>query len=181
MISDLIDNVAAGRFLKPHGISGEIVATTDLPGLELKPGACVIVEIDGLKVPFFIEAVRRKGDNYLLKLDGITDETEASELALLPYSVPTADAPEDNHDFTDDGFYASDLIGFKASEDTTDGQTLPLGTITDIEDSTANALFIIATTEGGTLYVPVADDYITDINPEDRTITFSLPEGLKQL
>ena len=80
-------------------------------------------------------------------------------------------------DDADDGFYASDLIGFRALK--TDGSTT--GTITDIEDSTINVLAIILTADGRTVYMPLAEDFITDIDADSRTITFDAPEGIESL
>ncbi len=77
----------------------------------------------------------------------------------------------------DDGFYAADLIGYTIVH--ADGR--PVGKITDINDSTENALFIIQSPDGTDKYIPIADELIDEINPENRYITMTLPEGLLDL
>ena len=48
-----------GKLMKPHGINGEITvlltADVDLAALR-----CVILEMDGIYVPFFLNSVRPK-------------------------------------------------------------------------------------------------------------------------
>ncbi|WP_368660092.1 PRC-barrel domain-containing protein, partial [uncultured Muribaculum sp.] len=57
----------------------------------------------------------------------------------------------------------------------------PVGTITDIEDSTENALFVINRPDGQPAYIPIADELIDEINPEERYIVMTLPEGILDL
>ena len=49
-----------GTFFKPHGIKGEISATLDydIDPSELR---CIVLEIDGIIVPFFVDSRRPKG------------------------------------------------------------------------------------------------------------------------
>lgn len=56
-----------------------------------------------------------------------------------------------------------------------------MGTITDIEDSTENALFVINRPDGQPAYIPIADELIDEINPEERYIVMTLPEGILDL
>lgn len=170
--------VYAGRLLKPHGIKGEVSAGVDIDDLDLKNVKCIIVEVEGIPVPFFPAAVRpRNHASVLLTLDGITDEREAAELCNKDFFILPQDAPEGYEEADGEGFYAADLIGFEAS----DAEGKPMGRIADIDDSTANVLFILETPAGGTLYVPVADEFIIDIDPESKHITLDPPEGISDL
>lgn len=170
-----------GRAIKPHGINGEIVTAinrdVDFEGLR-----CIVMDIDGIYVPFFIDSVRQRGsESVLVTIDGINDEKDAKELcgkavyALKSDPAISSDGSDDcDHD--DEGFYAEDLIGFKV---TTDGKSL--GEITDVDSSTDNLLFIITDKDGNTSYVPVADEFITEIDTESHIISMSLPDGLLEL
>ena len=176
------DIFPAGVFGKPHGVNGEISATFDY-GVD--PGAtdCAIVDIDGIYVPFFIEGIRRKGrDSFLLTIDGIDSEVDAKLLvnrqifmrAAHRDAVMARDA-EDSEDDAD-GLYATDLVGFTMKLDP-DGSVL--GKIAGIDDATANVLFIVERADGGgDLLIPVADEFITDIDTEQSEITVDLPDGL---
>ena len=69
--------VVAGRLLKPHGIKGEISAGVEIDDLDLREVKCVVVEIEGIPVPFFPTAVRPKNHaSVLVTLDGVTNESE---------------------------------------------------------------------------------------------------------
>lgn len=167
-----------GRLLKPHGIAGEIVMllTADIDPSLLE---CLILRIDGIFVPFFISSCRPKSsETELIKLDGVTDEAQAALLCPNEaYALASALPAEEDSDA--DGFYAEDLVGFDAI-DSDSGRTL--GKIVGIDDTTVNYLFIIETPgRERPLLVPVADELIDALDPEARTITLQLPEGLLDL
>jgi 16S rRNA processing protein RimM len=84
-------------------------------------------------------------------------------------------ADEDEEDTDGDGFYASDLIGFTIIEDESGNA---IGEIDDIDDSTDNVLFIVVTPNDVTIYLPVADEFITAIDTDNHTVAMSLPEGI---
>lgn len=163
----------AGEFNKPHGIKGEISASFD-PRVDVGALKCVVAEVNGLFVPFFIDAIRSRGaDAVLLTIDGITDENEAKLLSRKPLYLLNGDAALAADD-EDDGFYAEDLVGFGALDE--DGAVI--GKIAGVDSTTANVLFVIDRPDGSEALVPVADEFIDGIDPESATITLRLPDGL---
>lgn len=180
-----------GRLQKPHGINGEINVQSQLDADELASLRCVVLEIDGIFVPFFISASRPKSaQTSLLTIDGITSEAEAAKLCPAPlYSLrddirrleaTDSESEDDSEDEEDDeeGFYAEDLIGYTVESD--DG--LLRGEIVDLDDSTDNYLFIVRDQEGRRQMLPVADgSMIEEVDPERHHILLSLPEGLLDL
>ena len=56
--------------------------------------------------------------------------------------------------------------------------TEPVGEIVDIDDATENVLFVVERGDGATVLVPAADDLVTDIDLDGKTITMALPVGL---
>lgn len=165
-----------GRTGKPHGISGELnltlVADVDLASLR-----CVVIKIDKINVPFFLTSVRPKGTgSTLVAIDGINDEKAASELSEHDVYALTDELPDDGSG-DEDGFYAGDLVGFHL----TDGTGAAIGQITGVDDSTENILFEVERPDGPQVLIPVADEFITDIDIESRTIVMSLPSGLLDL
>ncbi|MDE5970141.1 MAG: ribosome maturation factor RimM [Muribaculaceae bacterium] len=165
-----------GRFARPHGINGEITASLDY---ELSPDdlRCVIVEIEGIFVPFFVNSFRPKGhENYLLTIDGIESDNEAKLLSNKTIYALTNELPESFENEDSDGIYASDLIGWTITEDEN-----PLGVIEDVDDSTANVLLIVKTIDGATIYVPLADELINAIDTDTNTVDVTLPDGIKDL
>lgn len=163
----------AGEFNKSHGIKGEISASFD-PRVDVGALKCVVAEVNGLFVPFFIDAIRSRGaDAVLLTIDGITDENEAKLLSRKPLYLLNGDAALAADD-EDDGFYAEDLVGFSALDE--DGAVI--GKIAGVDSTTANVLFVIDRPDGSEDLVPVADEFIDGIDPESATITLRLPDGL---
>lgn len=163
----------AGEFNKPHGIKGEISASFD-PRVDVGALKCVVAEVNGLFVPFFIDAIRSRGaDAVLLTIDGITDENEAKLLSRKPLYLLNGDAALAADD-EDDGFYAEDLVGFSALDE--DGAVI--GKIAGVDSTTANVLFVIDRPDGSEALVPVAVEFIDGIDPESATITLRLPDGL---
>ncbi len=166
----------AGRFNKPHGIKGEISATLDLDA-DLEEVRCIIVEIDGIFVPFFINSVRGKtADTDLITIDGIDSDEKARQLALRPFYLLNSDVEDGDIDF-EDGFYASDLIGFTVN----DRESGVLGRITDVNDSTENVLFIISTDDGHETLLPVADEFIIGVDAPAKTVETSYPVEIIEL
>ncbi|MCM1076446.1 MAG: ribosome maturation factor RimM [Bacteroides sp.] len=170
----------AGHFNKAHGIKGEMSATLDFD-LDLDKVKCLIVPVEGIFVPFFIQSWRPKtADTCLLTLDGIKNDEQAKEFNNRTFYILRSDIPEEDDDDSydeDDGFYASDLIGYKVI----DCSLGEIGTISGINDDTENVLFLITTPSGNEIFVPVADEYIEDVNHDDETVTTNLPDGLVEL
>ena len=171
----LSEIVEVGRFNKPHGIKGEISVSINTD-IDLNDVKCVIVPIDGIFVPFFLQTVRPKtADTSLITIDGIDSEEKAQGLANRPLFILRSDLPDDDND--EDGFYASDLIGFKVN-DMTHGV---IGEISDINDSTQNILFIVKTPDGKELMIPVADEFILSIGPQNETVNTDIPSEILTL
>lgn len=165
-----------GETVKPHGIKGEISATIDA-GIDITSLKCIVLDIDGIYVPFFLNSYRSRGSEaVLLSIDGINDENEAAKICGQPVYALTEDVPNDEA-YGEDGFYMSDLIGFQLKD--SDGEVA--GTITGYDDSTSNILLIIEDKAGVARYVPMADELVEEFDPESRTIMLNLPKGLFEL
>ncbi len=178
--------VPIGHIAKLHGIHGELVAVVD-SDVELAAGSCVVMEIEGIFVPFFIESARRRSaESMLITLSGYASQKEAAEFQGLTLYMTVedldaqgdGDSEFDDEDGDDDGgFYANDLIGVTLASDTGGD----IGKIVDLETSTANVLFIVSRPDGSIVYVPVAPELVTGFDHEARRLTMSLPEGLLDL
>lgn len=180
-----------GKLQRPHGINGEINVQSQLDADELASLRCVVLEIEGIFVPFFISASRPKSSHTsLLTIDGITSEAEAAKLCPAPLyalrddirrlEATDSESEEDSEDEEDDeeGFYAEDLIGYTVESD--DG--LLRGEIVDLDDSTDNYLFIVRDQDGRRLLLPVADgSMIEEVDTQRHHLLLSLPKGLLDL
>lgn len=170
------DLIQAGRFNKPHGIKGELSASL-MVDADLEEVKCVVIRIDGIFVPFFIESVRPKNaETYLIMLEGIDSEEKSRRLTNQSFWLLKTDVTEEEIDF-DEGFYASDLIGFTVVDDTL-GE---IGEIADVNDLTQNILFIVSSPAGKEILLPVADEFILEVDPETKTVHTSYPTDILQL
>lgn len=76
------DITEAGVFNKPHGIKGEISATLDFD-IDLSDVKCIVLDVEGIFVPFFIVSVRPKtSETVLITINGIDSEQKA-RLSLI--------------------------------------------------------------------------------------------------
>ncbi len=75
-----------------------------------------------------------------------------------------------------DQFYYHEVIGFKVN-DLSHG---PIGTITGVNELTAQALFEIDH-EGTQLLIPIHDEIIKKVDRNNKVITIEAPEGLIDL
>ncbi|MDR1698545.1 MAG: ribosome maturation factor RimM [Prevotellaceae bacterium] len=163
-----------GNLHKPHAIHGEMSATFTSHSVDLDECPFMVLNIDGIFVPFFIESYRYKTDTTaLIKFEGIDSEEEAKRLSNLSIYLPLKYRQE-NQDNENDIHY---FTGFKVI----DSALGELGRITDIDDSTANVLFIITTLNGEELLIPATDDFVEKIDEKNRILLMNLPEGIFSL
>ncbi len=160
-----------GRIGKPHGIKGELTMMVEDDVFDRVEGEYLILLIDGILVPFFIEDYRfRSEQSALVKFCDIDTQERASELTGCDVFFPRSLSDSDDTDI----LTWQEAIGYQVADDNS-GKTL--GTISYIDTSTANTLIEL---DNGML-IPAAYEIIKDINTEQRLITMSLPEGLMEI
>jgi 16S rRNA processing protein RimM len=159
-----------GKLGKTHGVRGEISFLFDDDVFDRVDADYLILSIDDILVPFFIEEYRFKTDsNALMKFEGIDTQERARELTGCEVYFPheLADSDEDTISW-------AAIVGF----DITDADSSrTIGRIAAVDDSTINILFEL---EDGRL-IPASEDLITAIDQQARTITMRLPDGLLNL
>jgi len=159
-----------GRLGKAHGVKGEVSLQFDDDIFDRVDADYLVLEIDGILVPFFIEEYRFRSDSVaLMKFEGIDSQERARELTGCDVFFPRALADDE-----DDVPSLAMLVGFDIVM-ASDGSAI--GKVAAIDDSTANLLFEL---EDGTL-IPANDDLITDIDMTKKRITMNIPKGLLEL
>ena len=159
-----------GKLGKAHGIKGEISFLFDDDVFDRVDADYLVLDIDGILVPFFIEEYRFKSDaNALMKFEDIDTQERARELTGCDVYFPRALSDDD-----EEGLSWAEIVGFGIVDANT-GQTA--GKIASVDDSTLNILFEL---EDGRL-IPASDELITDIDKESKTISIRIPEGLLEL
>lgn len=159
-----------GKLGKTHGVKGEISFLFDDDVFDRVDADYLILKIDGILVPFFIEEYRFKSDsNALMKFEGIDTQERARELTGTDVYFPRSLADSDDGTLT-----WSVLVGFDII-DADSGRTV--GRIASVDDSTLNILFCL---DDGRL-IPASEDLIIAVDQQARSLTMHIPAGLLEL
>jgi 16S rRNA processing protein RimM len=165
--------IEIGKVIKPHGIQGEMLFAYTADIFEVDDLPFFIFEMDGIWVPFTVCEYRIKTDSTgFLTLEGVDSENEARAFDGLAIYVDKSVIATDEHLNLSLEYFA----GFQLI-DVLQGK---VGVITGIDRSTVNVLYVVEK-EDGELLIPVADDYIREINHDLKEIVVELPEGLLDL
>ena len=156
-----------GRLGKAHGVKGEVSFQFDDDIFDRVDADYLVLDIDGILVPFFMEEYRFRNDTVcLVKFCDIDTQQRAQELTGCDVYFPRALAEE-----AEEMSSLASLVGFDIVDVSNDNI---VGNIVAIDDSTINLLFEL---EDGTL-IPASDELIEDIDAKQRTIRMNIPEGL---
>lgn len=159
-----------GRVGKPHGVDGEVNMAIDDDVFDRVEADFLILEVDGLLVPFFIDSYRFRSDTtVLMKFCDVDSMDEARELTGCDVFFPRAQAEEADGDVA-----WSLLTGYMLHDKATHSD---VGRIASIDDSTLNILFCM---DDGRL-IPASEQLVEAIDTKKKVITVNLPEGILDL
>ncbi len=169
------DIIEIGKFQKTHALKGELNAVLDICEDYLTEDNPVIVDMDGIFVPFYAESVRPKGStSYLIKLQGVDSIEEASKFVNKAIYGLRNDMLEYFDADDEDVALPNELEGYEVI----DSEIGSLGTLVRIDDTTINTLMIIDGGAYGEIYIPFNEEFIDRIDDENREIITSVPEEL---
>lgn len=158
-----------GRLGKAHGIKGEVSMQVDDDAFDRVDAEYLVLELDGIMVPFFMEEYRFKSDETaLIKFEGIDTQERARELTGTEVYFPRemVEASMDDGELS----YAQ-LVGYTLYN-ANDGKEV--GVIELVDEQTMNIMFELT---DGTL-IPASEELITDIDVEQHRISVDIPDGL---
>ena len=158
-----------GVINKPHGVKGEVSFTFTDDIFDRVDCDYLILLMDGILVPFFMEEYRFRSDNVaLVKFEDINTAEQARKFTNVEVYFPKKFMDE-QEDVTSWNFF----IGFRV-EDVHHGY---LGEITDVDDTTINVLFSIEK-DGEELLLPAHEEFIIDLDREKKVMKVDVPDGL---
>jgi 16S rRNA processing protein RimM len=154
----------AGKINKTHGVNGELNCAIDADTIDR--AEYMVLDMDGIFVPFFISNIRVKSSNsVLLTLEDIETETDARNLVGKDIYLPI-------HLMSDEDMLSYEyFVGF-----TVVNGDEKLGEISFVDDQTVNILFGI-TAEDGDILLPAVEDFIMEVDNENK-ILFGVCAGL---
>lgn len=169
--------IAIGHYNKPHGVAGELSATVDVEIDVLDALSCLVSEMDGIYVPFFVNSLRPKtSETVLLTIDGINSEQEAARLVNHDIYALKREFRQESDDADADGYPLDYFIGFELQD--SDGTRV--GEIVQVDEQTENAIFIVDDGEGE-LLLPASDDLIVEFDLDKKVMVMDLPQGILDL
>ena len=157
-----------GRLGKAHGIKGEITMQVEDDIFDRTDADYLVLELDNIMVPFFIEEYYFKTDTTaLIKFEGIDSLERAKEFANIDVYFPR-NIKDNSIDSEEEALSYPMLVGFQVND---------IGKIAYIDHQTENIMFEL---EDGTL-IPASEELIEDIDVPNKQIKMTIPEGLLDL
>ena len=157
-----------GRLGKAHGVKGEITMQVEDDIFDRTDADYLVLELDNIMVPFFIEEYYFKTDTTaLIKFEGIDSLERAKEFANIDVYFPR-NIKDNSIDSEEETLSYPMLVGFQVND---------IGRIAYIDHQTENIMFEL---EDGTL-IPASEELIEDIDVPNKQIKMTIPEGLLDL
>lgn len=160
-----------GKLGKAHGVKGELSMMIDDDTFDRVEAEYLILEMDGIMVPFFMEEYRFKTDDtVLVKFEDVDTQERARQLTGTEVFFPRTLAQENE---TGELSYAQ-LVGFTIIDAADESEA---GVIASVDEQTVNIMFEL--TDGR--LIPAAEELIDGIDIEKKEITMIIPEGILDL
>ncbi len=163
-----------GKLGKPHGVKGEISFAITDDVFDRVDADYLVLDIDGILVPFYMEEYRFKNDeNVLVKFEDIDSQEQARNYTGCEVYFPRELSDSDGENMT-----WAEIIGFTLVDAAT-GKTV--GIIDHVDDSTINLLFEVTSTDGKELLIPASNDLMEGVDADKKEIRMAVPAGLLDL
>ena len=172
------------QVLKSNGTDGELVlGFREIAPEDINLQEPVFIIFDGLPVPFYIESFQKRGNTKaLVRLTDICSQEDVEEIAGKAVYIEEDSLPEMS--LEEDGFAA--LVGWvlltpagipdQVGEDE-EMELYEVGEITDFIDIPNNPCIEVET-ENGAVMIPLHEDLILSVDPENRELIMEVPDGL---
>ena len=159
---------------KPHGVKGEVAFLFNDDVFDRVDADYLILKIEGIFVPFFMEEYRFKNnETALMKFVDIDTQEQARALTGCEVYFP-----RDLSDSTEDTLSWSEIIGYTLTDAAS--QTV-IGQIKGVDEATVNVLFEVENAQKEMLLIPASEDFIVQIDTQKKTIALNLPAGILDL
>ncbi|MCD6017011.1 MAG: rimM [Bacteroidetes bacterium] len=160
-----------GYISKTHGLKGHLILRlNELINIDEEAIKSVFLELNGSQVPYFIEECRPNNTGYILKLETI-DSIDTSKKLIGKKAFALTDFILENSDSL------NEFIGYSVI----DSRLGNIGIITDIDEKTDNPIVKVIHSTGVEIILPFNDDFIIEIDDDQKTIQFESPEGLIEM
>ena len=172
------------QVLKSNGTDGELVmGFREIAPEDINLNEPVFIVFDGLPVPFFIESFTKRGNTKaLVRLTDICSMEDVEEIAGKAVYIEEDNLPEMS--LEEDGFAA--LVGWMVltpgeetgeAGDDEEAVLYEVGEIIEFYDIPNNPCIEVET-ENGAVMIPLHEDLILSVDPENLELVMQIPAGL---
>lgn len=160
-----------GKVSGVHGLKGELyiyVFSKDVSWID-ELDELVLEDAKGQRITHVVRSLRPFKDGFLVFIEGVDDRTAAEKFRAHNVYVNGSLFISDEGDET---FYLAEIEGFEVY----DGELL-LGVIEGFSSNTAQDLLLVRM-DFGLAEIPLVEDFLVEIEFEEKKIFMELPEGL---
>jgi len=162
-----MEKINIGKIINVVGLKGEVKVYSYSNSKERYENLkSIYVESD----KYEIEKVRFNKEIVVLKFLNINDRTSAEELKGKDLFINESELAK----LPDDEYYVRDMIGITVIE--ADGNIL--GTLKDVIQNKAQDLYEVEMADGKTALIPAVEEFILDIDIENKQMVVKLIDGL---
>lgn len=159
-----------GKIVRTSGLKGEVFAFFDVDNLSDYAGLdSVLLDMKGTLVPFFIESIQIRHNGAVIRFEDATLE-EAQKWVGCALFLPLDTLPP----LTGNKFYYHEVFGFEV----VDAQAGAIGKLCDIMDNAAQPVMCVAHPSGKEILIPLIDEFLTEVDREQKLLRIKAPEGL---
>jgi 16S rRNA processing protein RimM len=163
-----------GKIVSKFSFKGEILLKFDSdepPSLKL---STIFIEIEKSLVPFSVKKISLHKSSLLkIKFEEVDDENSANLILKKETFLPLNQLPK----LKGNKFYYHEIVGFKAI----DIEFGEFGIIERVNDQTSQPIIMVKNSKNKIIMVPLVDDFLIELNKEEKRMIFKLPEGLINL
>ena len=159
--------ISIGYISRPHSYKGDVQLTLERKIVPLKRDDFLFIKIQGQFIPYKMIGIKGKDDEPILTLEFIDTFDKTDELIAKEVFTDKEVLPEESE---------LTFIGFQVI----DKYLGAIGIVQDIVEM-PQQLMLLVPYNGELKYIPLVDDFIDYISPEDKEIVLILPDGLLEI
>lgn len=161
------DLLRAGKIVKTHGINGEVLIKFEVGKVPANTKEPVFLDFEGIQVPFFVQSVRVSTPiDWFVVFDDYNSLSRANLLLGRQVFVP-ADSIVKSDELT-----IADLVDFEVLDE----KQGRIGRLLEIVEGRQDLMIIER--DGKEVLIPFVEDFILEIDDENKRIIVDIPDGL---
>jgi 16S rRNA processing protein RimM len=159
--------ISIGYISRPHSYKGDVQLTLERKIVPLKRDDFLFIKIQGQFIPYKMIGIKGKDDEPILTLEFIDTFDKTEEIIAKEVFTDKEVLPEESE---------LTFIGFQVI----DKYLGAIGIVQEIVEM-PQQLMLLVPYNGELKYIPLVDDFIDYISPEDKEIVLILPDGLLEI